>query len=524
VETICPFCHQKHAISAATVRKQMRCPGCHHTFMANPVTGLGIAVKTPPPTVVTRNTSGMPPLPDTRSPFQPSTDPLAFLSEGETKEPADLLAGYQATRRRSTSPFARIVEAVKKPIRVARLRRQVTGLQQALDAALEKLGTLALGHRPFHFYLSAEVPELSALQQQVGAKQSMADSLRHTKGSNAVLRDVEAELAGLLDRQRKLMISIGQKAEASRPDIPDGPAHYAAVSRLRSSLETAERELLGIEGASRAPAGRFGTSGSTLLSRTKMPLIATGAVLAIILVLWAGWWLLTPSVPRHIRKVVFDESKFSEPLMLDLPGDDREAIAHLKAKRRGEQVSPMFHRPAAEQFPYPDEQREALLALLIGNGFAQMQAMETDTFMGQRNLSLLTYRDALKPYCVNEMTLRHAPRAPARVKGLQEEGSQFTSPFHIAIADRQLKSIDYKNAYQGQIPPLGVKTDFYAVTFSYCLKGTFPGLPTCDTVFKGKAKAFYDPDTGKWNAEVELDDEGGHEYLKLLATQKKHGP
>ena len=51
-ETICPFCHKKHAISEATVRKQMQCPGCHHTFTANPVTGLGIAIKTPPPTAL----------------------------------------------------------------------------------------------------------------------------------------------------------------------------------------------------------------------------------------------------------------------------------------------------------------------------------------------------------------------------------------------------------------------------------------------------------------------------------------
>ena len=246
-----------------------------------------------------------------------------------------MLAGYQGMRNRNASPLARIVEAVKKPIRVARLRRQVSGLQQALDAAWEKLGTLALGHRPFHPHLRAELPELSALQQQVGAKQSMADSLRQTKGSNAVLREVEAELAELRDRQRRLMIAIGQKAEASKPDIPDGPAHYAAVKRLRSSLESAERELLGMEGMPQVPAGRLGRGGSDFLSRSKTPLIAAGAVLAIILVLCAGWWLLSPGVPSHIKKVVFDESKFAEPLLLQLPGDDREIITQLKAQAAG---------------------------------------------------------------------------------------------------------------------------------------------------------------------------------------------
>ena len=210
---------------------------------------------------------------------------------------------------------------------------------------------------------------------------------------------------------------------------------------------------------------------------------------------------------------------------MQLPGDDREIIAQVKRKQRGEQHSlPMFHRSAIEQFQSPDAEGDALLDMLITNGFAEVKTMKTDTFQGPRNASLLMYRDTLKPYCVAEMAIRHAPRAPARVKGSQEDESQFTSPFHIAIAKRQLKSIDYKNAYQGQIPPHGVKTDFYAVTFSYRLKGDFPGLPRCDTVFKGKAKAFYDPDTGKWNAEVELDDEGGHEYLKLLAARRSAVP
>jgi hypothetical protein len=295
IETICPFCHKKHAIAQADVRKQMRCPGCHHTFTANPLTGLGIAAKTPPPSVAppvgTRSPAGMPPLPDS-PPSQATADPFAFLSDAGTKQPTDLLTGYQATRQRNSSPFAGIAEAVKRPIRVARLRRQVSGLQQALDAAWEKLGTLALGHRPFHSHLSAEVPELSALQRQVNEKQSMADSLRHAVGSKAVLKEVEVELAELRDRQRRLMIAIGQKAEANTPDIPDGPAHYAAVKRLRSSLEAAERELLGIEGVNQMSAGRLVGGGSDFLSRAKMPLIAAGAVLALILVLCGGWWLL----------------------------------------------------------------------------------------------------------------------------------------------------------------------------------------------------------------------------------------
>ena len=188
METICPFCHQKHAISQADIRKQMCCPGCHHTFTANPLTGLGIAVETPPPAVAPpagrRIPSGMPPLPDTRPPSRPSTDPLAFVSEGGNQGACRFAGRLPNDAPPSASRLAGIVEAVKRPIHVARLRRRVSGLQQALDAAWEKLGTLALGHRPFHPHIRTEVPELSALQQQVRArKQSMADSLARPRGA-----------------------------------------------------------------------------------------------------------------------------------------------------------------------------------------------------------------------------------------------------------------------------------------------------------------------------------------------------
>jgi hypothetical protein len=338
VETICPFCHQKHAITEATVRKQVRCPGCHHTFTANPLTGLGIAVKTPPPTAVpparTRTTSGAAPLSPTAGDHGTATDPLDFLN---AKSPEQLLAGYQAVRNRSTSPLARIVEAVKKPIRVVRVRRQVSGFQQALDAAWEKLGTLALGHRPFHPHLRAEVPELSALQQQVGEKQSMADSLRQTKGSNAVLREVEAELAELRDRQRRLMIAIGQKAEAAAPDIPDGRAHYAALKRLRSTLESAERELLSMEGVRRLPAERLGRGGSAFFSRSKTPFIAAGAVLGIILVLCGGWWLLSGLFGSGPYRIDYKISHDGEPESLTVTINGPAAkLAVILAGQRGE--------------------------------------------------------------------------------------------------------------------------------------------------------------------------------------------
>jgi hypothetical protein len=38
METICPFCRQRHAVSEANIGKQVPCPGCHRILTANPVT------------------------------------------------------------------------------------------------------------------------------------------------------------------------------------------------------------------------------------------------------------------------------------------------------------------------------------------------------------------------------------------------------------------------------------------------------------------------------------------------------
>jgi hypothetical protein len=178
----------------------------------------------------------------------------------------------------------------------------------------------------------------------------------------------------------------------------------------------------------------------------------------------------------------------------------------------------MFHRSAIQQFQSPAE--KALLDILTTNGFAKVETVRMNTLQGPRSVPVLTYRDTLKPYVRETYRAKgKTPRAKAAAtrKTSEEEGSLFKLPFSIAIATRQLKSIDYKNAYQGEIPLAGVKTDFYAVTFSYLLKEDLPGLPKCDRVFKGNAKAFFDPDTGVWKAEeVKLEDDGADEYMKLL--------
>ena len=62
-----------------------------------------------------------------------------------------------------------------------------------------------------------------------------------------------------------------------------------------------------------------------------------------------------------------------------------------KRKQRGEQHSlPMFHRSADRTVSNcPTQKRDALLDMLIKNGFAEVRTMKTDTFQGPRDASLL---------------------------------------------------------------------------------------------------------------------------------------
>jgi hypothetical protein len=86
----------------------------------------------------------------------------------------------------------------------------------------------------------------------------------------------------------------------------------------------------------------------------------------------------------------------------------------------------------------------------------------------------------------------------------------------LEIGKRKVVSIDYTNKYKGS--PGGIEVKFYALTFTYILEGKMPNLPRIKKKFKGKAKAFHDPDDGEWKLiNLELKDKGNREYLSQIS-------
>ena len=211
MEISCPNCGKKYQVSDAMRGKQAHCanPDCQQAFT------IDVGDSEPPPV-------SPPPLP-------PSSG-----TPGEPASPEEILAGYQKTSKSAGSDIGQRLkcglDSVKKRAQAIKLRHDVKGLRTAIDGQCENLGALTLQHRPPGVDISAEMAELAQIQNEHAQKQMTLDSLTETKGSGSVVKELKREMAQLRDRQRELMIAIGAKAEAARPEMPAAAGHYSGLS------------------------------------------------------------------------------------------------------------------------------------------------------------------------------------------------------------------------------------------------------------------------------------------------------
>jgi len=201
-------------------------------------------------------------------------------------------------------------------------------------------------------------------------------------------------------------------------------------------------------------------------------------------------------VPQQISQLVFEQSRFSLPINFQLPCSDDPSTK--------ERILEEWRKSTQPSFPPRGPQNaslinESFLHFLIENKFAKVDKF----FMGRgtkymREYKILSYSDTIKPYIV--------------------KGGFENDNFHIILAVRTLKSIDYTNEYEAT--PEGFKIKFFALTFTYTLSDRFPNLPKITKQFRGEARAFLDPDDGKWKLDkLSLEDQGNDEYMTLLIAQ-----
>jgi len=208
----------------------------------------------------------------------------------------DLVAAYQATTGPSGGGFKGKmksgIDQVKKRAVALKLKHDINGLRTAIEQQHERVGMVALLHQSSGLKIAGEKEELGRIQADLEEKQGTLDSLRGTKGSGSVVRDLKREIDEGKKRQRELMIAIGGKVDRARPEIAEAAGNYRALDELHTTLEGKETELADIE-KELGPV----TQGSRASWQTlAKPLMYVGGTVGALLVLFCGgsmlWGLL----------------------------------------------------------------------------------------------------------------------------------------------------------------------------------------------------------------------------------------
>jgi len=213
----------------------------------------------------------------------------------------------------------------------------------------------------------------------------------------------------------------------------------------------------------------------------------------------------TPGVPKDIRRVIFEKSKFSAPITLRLPCEDHpEKIRRLKYGTH--------YLPPAYSSPLHSIGKD-LLEILIRHGFVNKEEVRFG-WGRYDSYNIFTYSEKIRPYIY------------------RGNFNDYGNWFEIRLASRILQSIDYKNEYK----LLGEK--FYAIRFSYVLKEDFPYLEEFlktgsyliplrtfepKKIYKGKGEAYFDPSDGQWELQgIILEDENPNFFKRETTEENKN--
>lgn len=224
------------------------------------------------------------------------------------------------------------------------------------------------------------------------------------------------------------------------------------------------------------------------------------------------------SLPPEIHKIFFEESKFKDPIYLEIPVE-----SSLKEYNNISQ-NPLILEAGIPSVNISigkgvEDYDPCLLSFLVKKGYAKIESLVQTT----RNYS---YGDRIKEHYF----LFYSDTFRKDIKYYSDgnsTGNGATIKPYIKLAKRQLISIDYKNRYEDS--PLGLKRTFFSILFTYRFVNFSTKLPSVNATFKGKAKAYLDPDDGTWkinggfeNLGITLDDKGSQEFM--LALRKGYEP
>lgn len=191
------------------------------------------------------------------------------------------------------------------------------------------------------------------------------------------------------------------------------------------------------------------------------------------------------NLPEFMNRLVFHSKEFITPIQLCLPKQDsRDVLSEIRNTDAGIKL---FDNSGYRNID------NHVLSYLLRHDLGMIESATTQGRYGGTTYYFLFYTDKFN----------------------QLPKIQTDYNVCIDVARRIVKSIDYKNRYTGS--PGGVETQFYAITFSYFLEGSLPELPKIQKAYKGKAKAYLDPDDGVWKlTNFELEDRAEKEFISLI--------
>lgn len=195
-------------------------------------------------------------------------------------------------------------------------------------------------------------------------------------------------------------------------------------------------------------------------------------------------------LPPEVRRVLFESGRFAEPISIVLPPEANTlALATYRRQLQGGGLFPLA--PLGDVNP----DRDPGIGFLLRLGFLSLENIEA---RGQYTVSYPLYAEKVQWY------------------GQFDKRGGVT----LAVGRRKEREITYTNVYKAS--PLGVEVKVAAVTFSYTLEPILPLLMDTRS-FEGKARAYLDPDDGKWKLNnLELSDRGFAEFEKAAPGESRN--
>lgn len=211
------------------------------------------------------------------------------------------------------------------------------------------------------------------------------------------------------------------------------------------------------------------------------------------------------TISPEMTKLFFEESDFKNLIYIELPPES--SLSQYQYFKN----NPDIHETGIPSVRIDtekklDEYDQVLLNFLVKNGFAKIETLiqiKHNKSYGDKTYvqHFIFYSDAFKKRIAKDKY----------------------GVGYFAAGKRKINSIDYKNVYEDAY--MGMNRKFYAITFTYILTSEYPNL-AINKSFKGKAKAFQDPDDGTWKMEgdflnlgLSLEDKGSKEYLSVIASK-----